>query len=115
MGADNYIYMGYGCKIPKAPYERLLPREEESSKYFTGDYVYTHEIGGGIFFFGRIPYATEARRSLWDGNREVVDVEKALKNHPMFQKKIERVADDCGRKAKYFILTFKVEKGYEHG
>lgn len=107
--------MGYEFKIPKASYERLLPREEEFSKYFAGDNVYTHEIGGGIFVFWRIPYATEARRSLWDENREVVDAEKALKIHPMVQKKIERVADDYGRKAKYFILTIKVEKGCEHG
>lgn len=69
--------------------------------------AFTHtRLGGGIFVFGKILYETEARSYLWDGNREVVDVGKALKIHPLVKKKIDRVADECRKKARFFILTF---------
>ena len=105
MGIDSYLSMGYGFRIPKAHYERLLPREDKCPEYFTGDNIYTHDKGEGIFIFGKILYETEARRYLWGGNREVVDVKKALDIHPMVKRKIDRVANECRRKARYFIIT----------
>ena len=105
MGIDSYLYMGYGFRIPKTHYERLLPREEECPEYFTGDNIYTHELGGEIFIFGIILYKTEARSYLYDGNREVVDVKKALTVHHMVKRKIDRVATECRRKARFFTLT----------
>ena len=105
MGIDSCLYMGYGFRIPKAHYDRLLPREEDCPEYFTGDNIYTHDLGEGIFIFGKILYKTEARCYLYDGNREVVDVKKALNVHPMIKKKIDRVAKECRRKAKFFTVT----------
>jgi len=105
LGIDSSLTMGYGFIIPEACYERLLPRDDECPEYFTGDDIYTHEMSDGIYIFGKIFYETEARCYLWDGNREVVDVKEALKIHYMVKKKIDRIADECGQKANYFVLT----------
>jgi hypothetical protein len=105
MGIDSYLFMGYGFRIPKAHHERLLPRDDECPEYFTGDDIYTHDMGEGIFIFGKILYRTEARCYLWNGNREIVDVKNTLNVHHMVKRKIDRAAVECRRKAKFFILT----------
>ena len=104
MGIDSSVFIGYGFRIPKCEYDDLLRKDPEDDDYYVGDDIYTHELFDeeSTFIYGKILYSTEARVYLWSGNREVLDLKKALKIHHTQRKKIERMAKQCGTKAIYF-------------
>ena len=107
MGIDSSISIGYGFRIPESDYKSLLRKDPEDDDYYIEDGHYTHELFDeeSTFVYGKILYSTEARVYFWDGNREVVDLKKVLKIHPMQKKKIDRMAEKCGAKAIYFAAA----------
>jgi len=104
MGIDSYIWVGYGFIIPEHEFDHLLQWDREID-YYDGDNDYTHQIIGDIFVYGKVVYHTEARVYLWDGNKEIVDLKKALKIHHMQRMKIDKTAKQCGTKASYFAVS----------
>ena len=104
MGIDSSISIGYGFRIPASYYHKLLRKDPEDDNYYIEDGHYTHELfdANSTFVYGKILYSTEAREYAWDGNREVVDLKKALKINHMQKKKIDRMAAKCRAKAIYF-------------
>ena len=107
MGIESSILIGYGFRIQESDYEKLLKKDPEDEDYYIGDDHYTHELFDeeSTFVYGKILYSTEARVYFWDGNREVVDLKKDLRIHPVQKKKIDRMAEKCKAKAIYFAAA----------
>ena len=107
MGIESSILIGYGFRIPESDYKSLLRKDPEDDDYYIEDGHYTHELFDeeSTFVYGKILYSTEARVYFWNGNREVVDLKKVLKIHPMQKKKIDRMAEKCKAKAIYFAAA----------
>ena len=85
--------------------DRIIDYYEEGDQL--GDGIYTHDFVCFRTFYltGKIIHDTEARVYFWDGNREILDLKKVFKIHHMQKRKIDKMAEKCSTKAKYFTIA----------
>ena len=103
MGIDSSLNIFYGFLIPKSKHSELLKVDEDG--YYEADEVYTHELDFDHFVYGKNLYAQESRHYFWAGNQEVVDISKGFILHHMQKRKVDRIAEECNRKADYIFVA----------